>query len=139
LRSIRAVPGGRSLEAFAEGQRMTIFAKSCPSCGCSFRRTEVVHSFRCLGLLRNAFKCPGCGVKVIWSKRPWRMLMGGMLLSLALAWLGALMGWDHGFEPEALCWAAACFTALGIGIAGMFSMRFELTATANQHLQATPR
>jgi hypothetical protein len=65
--------------------------------------------------------------------------MGGMLISLALAWLGALMGWDHGFEPEALCWGAACLTALVIAIAGIFSMHFELSGTANQHLQETPR
>jgi hypothetical protein len=67
------------------------------------------------------------------------MLHGGIVIAAALAWLGVVMGWDHGFEPEALCWAAACFSALGIGIAGMFSMRFELTGTANQPLQATPR
>jgi hypothetical protein len=67
------------------------------------------------------------------------MLMGGMLIALALAWLGALMGWDHGFEREALCWGAACVTALGIAIAGIFSLRFELAGTPNQHLQETPR
>lgn len=118
---------------------MSIFAKLCQSCGCSFRRMEVVNSFRCLGLLRNAFNCPGCGAKVIWSKRSWRMLVGGIVVSLALAWLGAVMGWDHGFEPEALCWGAACLTAIVIAAVGLFSMRFELAGTANQHLQATPR
>jgi hypothetical protein len=97
----------------------------------------MARSFKCLGLVRRVFTCPGCGASVIWSKRPWRMSFGGGLIAMALIPVGIVMGWDHSFEPGAVCWAAACLIALIVAGIGAVRLRFELMGLANQSLQAT--
>jgi hypothetical protein len=67
------------------------------------------------------------------------MCFGGMLITLALMPVGIVMGYDHSFAPEALCWAAATLAALSVAGIGTFRLRFEPGGAANQHLQATPR
>jgi hypothetical protein len=65
------------------------------------------------------------------------MSFGGGLIALALIPAGIVMGWDHSFEPGALCWAAACLIALMVAGIGAVTMRFEVMGLASQSLQAT--
>jgi len=82
-------------------------------------------------------RCPCCGVSVIWSKKPWRVMIGGQVVAIALLPVGILMGWDRSFSWEALFWAGLILSALLLALRGYFRLRFELTGTANQALQAT--
>ena len=67
------------------------------------------------------------------------MCFGGMLIALALMPVGIVMGCDHSFAPEALCWAVVSLAALSVAGIGTFRLRFEPAGTANQHPQATLR
>ncbi len=118
---------------------MSIFNNSCPSCGYHFGWITRVRSSRCLGFARRMVKCPGCSAGLIWSRRSWRTAIGGATVALLMLPLGILMGWDHSFEPAALCWAALTLGALCVSAVGVFTLHFEPAGTANKHLQATPR
>jgi len=74
----------------------------------------------------------------MWSKCPWRLSIGGMMIMAALALVGMVTGWDHSLEPKALCWAAAFLVTLIVTGVGAFSMRFELVGAANKTLQDAP-
>ncbi len=65
------------------------------------------------------------------------MCFSGILVSLALLPVGMLMGYDHSFAPEALCWTAVILAALGVAGIGTFRLRFEPDAATNKSLHAT--
>jgi hypothetical protein len=65
------------------------------------------------------------------------MTIAGMVIALSLMPVGIVMGWDHSFEPAALCWAALALLALLVSAIGCFTMRFESVGAANKTLQAT--
>ena len=81
--------------------------------------------------------CSGCGATVIWSKRPYHMANAGGIVSLVLLSAMEIFGWGDLLQPETLCLMAPSVLALGIMVIGVFTLRFELTQTANQALHAT--
>jgi len=83
--------------------------------------------------------CPGCDVIVIASRRAWRMAIGGMVVAFCLLPVGIVTGWDHSFEPAALCWGAVTLFSLFVSVFACFTLRLEVVESANKHLQPTPR
>jgi hypothetical protein len=65
------------------------------------------------------------------------MSVYGFLGMALLAPAGIVMGWDHSFEPAALCWLALSLAGLVVTAVGTFTLRFEVFGGANQPLQAT--
>jgi hypothetical protein len=65
------------------------------------------------------------------------MTIGGSVMALCLLPVAIIMGWDHSFEPAALCWAALTLFSLSVSAFGCFTLRFEAVESANKTLQAT--
>jgi hypothetical protein len=59
------------------------------------------------------------------------------VVALCLMPVGIVMGWDHSFEPGALCWAALALFAIFVSALGCFTLSFEMVRSANKSLQPT--
>jgi len=110
---------------------MSALTGSCPKCGYRLRWIERVRTAKCCGLVRKVVSCPECGARICWSRRPWRLVIGCILVSLSLLPVGAVMGLDQSLEPEAIAWGVACLLPLFVALVAAFGMRLELAGSAN--------
>src|SRR5207249_877025 len=112
--------------------RMRLFNYSCPGCGYRFRWIERFRAAGCFGFARRVSKCPVCGVSVVWSSWPWRVMIGGSIIAVGLLPVGILMVWDTSPSAGAVCWLVFLFLACAAVVWGCFSLRFELLGTVNK-------
>lgn len=109
---------------------------SCPNCGYRFRWIERARSMS-FGFARKGIKCPECGASVNWSRRPWRLMNAGLLISFCALIVFILFGMELSEEPAGYCMLALLVLGSFLTVAGAFTLRFELQGTANKAVERT--
>jgi drug/metabolite transporter (DMT)-like permease len=100
---------------------MSMLNNSCPGCGYRFKKSRI---FPCHGLVRKIVKCSNCGEDLIWSRRAWQMVVGGMLLAVALTLLDGIFDRDDSLTPEAVFCIALATIGLCVSAVGFFTLHF---------------
>ncbi len=115
---------------------MSMLNTCCPICGYRFDGALISP---CLGIVRKAVKCSGCGADVILSRRAWRMTIGGLMFAITLLAVSDIISSKNSRGPEELYCLAFAVLAFCVSVVGFLSLHFEKVRPADQHPQPAPQ